>query len=239
MDLKATLASSYRNRLILIALAAMLYAAWCMYDALIGYPNKQEARRAFEQVREQYPDTYRNVQWPQLAEDNGWDGTVEPDEIDAWNIATQWIQFGIVFPIGAYCLFSLAMWQRRYVGADESRLYSHKLDGVTFDKITRIDAARWENKGIAVIYYDAGQGEQSLVLDDWKYQREPTDAIFDRLRENVGDDKITGLTEPTDTTDPTDTGDQEPKVPAEQGPIGTAAHPPADHPNDTSPTASG
>lgn len=234
MDLKATLASSYRNRLILIAVAAMLYSAWCTYDALYGYPKKERIYEKFVETQEKYPDTW-SAEWEKTATEQGWDTSNTPEAPGDWDIATQWIQFAVVFPIGAYCLFSLAMWQRRYIGADESKLYSHAMDGVTFDAVTRIDAARWESKGIAVIYYDAGQGEKSLVLDDWKYEREPSDAIFDRLRENIGEDKITGLTEPMDP-DAEDPGDGEDIAGQDQGDTGTQAE--ADRESDTKPTAS-
>jgi len=201
MDLKATIATSYRNRLLLIAIAALLYAAWCIYDATIAYPDKIDARQAFEKVQTEHPETWRTDEWPKLAEANGWDPTKEPEKLDAWNIRTQWIQFAIVFPIGSYCLYSMLVWSRRYVGADGEKLYSHTGDEIRFDRITNIDATRWENKGIAIVNYDIGQGEKSLVIDDWKYTREPSDQIFDRLRENVDADKFVGLAEKTEAAD--------------------------------------
>lgn len=235
MDLKATLANSYRNRLILIAAVTLLYSAWCLYDAMVAYPDKIEARERFEEVQAEHPETWKTTEWPRVAEQNGWDGTKEPDKMGAWNIATQWIQFGIVFPIGVYCLYSLTMWQRRYIGADDTKLYTHTGEEIPFDSITRIDAVRWETKGIAVIQYDTGQGIQSLILDDWKYTREPSDQIFDRLRENLDADQITGLTQPQAAQDAADAADD---AAADQAPADEAAgdQPPvdeADRPRDT------
>lgn len=189
MDLKATIAGGYRNRLILITLGAMLYAAWCLYDATKGYPDKQEIFQKYTKVQKENPDNWQEV-WAQKIKVTGW--PEQPKEVSDWNIKTQWIQFGIVFPIGAYCLFSLVVWSRRYVGADASKLYSHGGVEVPFDQITSVDAARWENKGIARVYYDG----KSILIDDWKYQREPSNAIFERVRENIDAEKISGLSEP-------------------------------------------
>lgn len=200
MDIKATIDTDlfgYRNRLLLIALGAMLYAAWCLYDARIGYPNKIEAREAFDAVKEEYPEDWKK-EWPKVAEANDWDPDREPDELSKGDITTQWLQFAIVFPIGSYCLFSVALWSRRYIGVDDTTLYSHGGVQVPFDQITRIDANRWETKGIAHVYYDIGSGERSILVDDFKYDREACGKVFARLRASVAEDKIEGLSEDED-----------------------------------------
>ena len=203
MDIKATIDTDtfgYRNRLLLIALGAMLYAAWCLYDARIGYPNKIEARDRFEEVKKEYPEEWKK-EWPKVAKENGWDPTKEPDELSEGDITTQWLQFAIVFPIGSYCLISVALWSRRYIGADDEKLYSHGGVEVPFDKITRIDATRWESKGISRVYYDLGVGEQNVLIDDFKYDRKTSNEVFTRVRDAVDDDIIDGLIENDDDVD--------------------------------------
>lgn len=221
MDLKATIAKGYRNRLILIALGALLYAAWCLYDALVGYPDGQRAREAFEQVQLEHPEDWKS-QWPAVADENGWDGTREPEEVSDMNIMTQWLQFAIVFPIGAYCLYSLAMWSRRYIGADDAKLYASGGVEVPYEKVVRVDAARWASKGIARVAYDLGHGEQDLIIDDWKYEREPSDGVYERLRQHVDADRFDGLggaDEPSDPQDPAPgaSGDDSPQASTGQG----------------------
>lgn len=203
MDIKATIdkeSFGYRNRLLLIALGAMLYAAWCLYDARIGYPDKIAAREAFEQVQDKHPDDWRTEEWPRVAKENGWDPTKEPEEKTKGDITTQWIQFAIVFPIGSYCLIAVALWSRKYVGVDETTLYANGGVEVPFDKITRVDAARWENKGIARIYYDLGSGEGNILIDDFKLDRQPANAVFNRIKEAIDDERIDGLSEVTEET---------------------------------------
>jgi len=192
MQLKATIANGYRARLLLIAIGALLYASWAVYDAEFKYPAKIEVRKKFEEIKQQYPETW-NQEWSKVAEANGWDPTKEPEELASKDITTQWVQFAITCPIGLYSLFSLMTWSRRFIACDNSGLASHGGVSVPFEKITRIDAARWENKGIAVIYYDLGQGEKSLILDDWKFERVSADQIFAMIREKVPEEKIHGL----------------------------------------------
>lgn len=203
MDLKATIDKEtfgYRNRLLMIALGALLYASWCLYDGLIKYPDQMAAYQAINEVKKDYPEDWKS-KWPEVAEDNGWDGTKEPDERTQGDITTQWLQFAIVFPIGMYCLFSVAIWSRRYVGADANTLYANGGVEVPFDQITRIDAARWENKGIARVYYTTGSAESNILIDDFKFERAPADAIFNRVKNAIDPDKIDGLSEAEDDVD--------------------------------------
>ncbi|MEM9348363.1 MAG: hypothetical protein AAGB26_17375 [Planctomycetota bacterium] len=211
MDIKATIdkeSFGYRNRLLLIALGAMLYAAWCLYDGMIGYPDQIEAYEAFNQLQADYPDNWRD-EWEEVAKDNGWDPTKEPDERTQGDILTQWLQFAIVFPIGAYCLISVGVWSRRYIGADDSTLYGNGGVEVPFDSITHIDANRWERKGIARVYYDSGAGEQSVLIDDFKYQRHPANEVFNRIKAAIDDDKIEGLSDEGDLAEGFDEADSD------------------------------
>lgn len=197
MDIKATIDKDtfgYRNRLILIAIGALFYAAYCVYDATVAYPDQIEAREAFNQLKTDHPEDWKQ-KWPEVAEANDWDPSKEPKERSQGDITTQWLQFAVVFPIGSYCLFAVALWSRRYVGVDETKFYANGGVEVPFDQITRLDATRWERKGISRVYYDTGTGEKSVLIDDFKYEREPADAVFDRIKEAIGEEKVVGLSE--------------------------------------------
>ena len=213
MDLKATIASGYRNRLLLITIGALVYAAWAFYDASYKYPAKQEQFQAYKQTQQENPKDW-NAVWAKKIEEKRAEGIEweeQPAEVTDMSVATQWILFGITFPVGTLGLISLIRWSRRYIGADQTTLYASGGVEVPFDKITTIDAVRWENKGIARVRYDTGSGERELVIDDWKYQREPSDQIFARLREHVDSEQIVGLAEPAEAEDG-DESDAEPSA---------------------------
>ncbi|MFK7789858.1 MAG: hypothetical protein AB8C95_10260 [Phycisphaeraceae bacterium] len=210
MDIKATIDTEtfgYRNRLLMIALGALLYASWCMYDGLIAYPDQIKAYEAINQVKKDNPEDWK-TKWPEVAKANDWDYTKEPNERTQGDITTQWLQFAIVFPIGAYCLFAVGTWSRRYLGVDKTTLYAHGNVEVPFDQITRIDASRWENKGIAKVYYKTSAGEGQVLIDDFKLERQPTDAIFNQIKNAVDPEIIEGLSEEDDAEE-TDTDEVE------------------------------
>jgi len=58
---------------------------------------------------------------------------------------------------------------------------------VTVDDIRRIDKRKWDKKGIAFLHYEVGQPPTAgvLKLDDFSYERKPTDEILERIEKNV------------------------------------------------------
>ena len=222
MDIQAKIdkeAFGYRNRLLLIALGALFYAALCVYDARVKYPDQIKANESIEQLKKDYPDW--KDRWPEVAEANGWDPTKEPKERTEGDITTQWWQFVIVFPIGTFCLFSVLIWSRRSIGIDDTKFYGYGGVELPFDQITRIDASRWDRKGIARVYYSVDDTEKSILIDDFKFERQPTNEIFKRLKEAVGEDKIEGLDNPdleddevADASDHAEKSDQAKEQPA-------------------------
>lgn len=196
MDLKATIDKDvfgYRNRLLLIALGALIWSALCVYDALEKYPAQIERRELFESTQKNHPKDWQD-RWAEVATANDWDPK-EPNKRSPGDIHTQWIMFAICFPIGTYCLISVGRWSRKYIGADETTLYANGGIEVPFDKITRIDASRWERKGIAYVYYDLGPSNGNVLIDDFKFERQAADAVFNRIKNAIDANQIEGLTD--------------------------------------------
>lgn len=187
---RATVANGYRWRLVIIGVIGVAYAGWAVYDATINYPAKQEKRVAFEQfVLDNGPDP---ALWAAEARRLGWP-IEEPKKIGENDILTQWILFGIAFPVGALHLVLWVLWSRRFVEGDEAGIKAEGGKAFTWDQVTAVDAQKWDRKGIAYVDYESDSGKGMVVLDDWKMEREPTDKIFDLLRENVPAEKISGL----------------------------------------------
>ena len=56
---------------------------------------------------------------------------------------------------------------------------------ITLDQITRIDKRLWDRKGIAYLDYEAPGRSGRIKLDDFVYDRTPTDAIYERIERSV------------------------------------------------------
>jgi hypothetical protein len=56
---------------------------------------------------------------------------------------------------------------------------------VPLNKIIALDRAAWDRKGIAYVEYDVNGINGRLKLDDFIYQRDPTDEIFKRIEASL------------------------------------------------------
>jgi hypothetical protein len=70
---------------------------------------------------------------------------------------------------------------------------------VSVDDIRRIDKRKWDKKGIAYLHYEIGQPPRAgvLKLDDFAYERKPTDDILDRVEKNALSSVTTEVASPT------------------------------------------
>jgi hypothetical protein len=75
---------------------------------------------------------------------------------------------------------------------------------ITLNQITNIDKTLWDRKGIAVLSYVADKGQAGkMKLDDFVYERPPTDAIVDRAEKALAATTAAAQAEtPTDNTTP-------------------------------------
>jgi hypothetical protein len=90
--------------------------------------------------------------------------------------------FGIVLP--PLSILLLARWL--YVSRGEYRLSGQTLSvpghpPIPFDMITAIDQRQWDRKGIAYVNYEVNKVHGRLKLDDFIYERRPTDEIYAQI----------------------------------------------------------
>jgi hypothetical protein len=153
--------SWYRRKWILIGLFALGWGWWSLYDGYVKYPRLN--REAIEDARRQgKPD-------PEKLPHGGYD--VPLNRVIGWSLQ----------PLGAFILFwgfYSSRGQYRFTG-DTLHVPGHP--PVSIDAIRAIDESKWDRKGIAYIDYDVNGTRGRLKLDDYAYEREPTDQIHDRI----------------------------------------------------------
>ncbi len=185
MSIRANIARHYLIRLGIIGLGAFGFGLWFLYDGAVGYPAKREIQLAYQQLKEQHPQEYPEL-WPKLARERGWPLEPQTEPLSEKDIMTQYIFAGITLPIGAFFLFGLLRNSRRWVEADDEGLRTSSGQRAAWDQIESVDKSRWQNKGIAFVHYRTnGQGGR-ILLDDWKFDREPTNQIMAELNKRLG-----------------------------------------------------
>ena len=167
----------YRMKHMVFSIVMIGLGFWFAYDGYIGWPghnqrvhdvkvgieqaqakgeNPKELKEELSKMREAYTETDILIQ--------------------------KLLAFSLPFAGLAYGIWTYRATRGRY------RLAGHTLEipghnPIEMVDIQRIDKTRWDRKGIAVVAYMAHhpRRERSFKLDDFAYQRKPTDEIVDRI----------------------------------------------------------
>jgi len=186
MSVRASISKGYIWRPGLIGLAALAAGGWFLYDGAVKYPRQQQMWQAYNQItREHVEDPNEAAKaWEELAAANGWP-TKKPVEKTDTDILTQKIIAGITGPIGLYFCFVFVTSRSKWVEADEQGLATNAGQRSSYESITSVDKSRWQSKGIAVVHYSGDGQAGRIVLDDWKFEREPIKRILQAVEERT------------------------------------------------------
>jgi len=153
-DVVARAGRYFRNTRYLISVGLIAMGLWFAYDGWVTYPREN-----------------------QKARDEGKDIMPHPGK----DIPLQRALGFALPPLGALLLLR---WL--YISRGEYRLAGHTLTvpghpPVPFEMITTIDKRQWDRKGIAYVEYEVNGAHGRLKLDDFIYERVPTDQIYDEI----------------------------------------------------------
>ncbi len=148
----------YRNTRILMVVILIGYGAWSLYDGYVKYPRDNEA--AARKKLEKLPHPDLDVPF------NQWLGIFLP-------------------PLGiAFLIWTLYNSRGEYRFANGT-LHVPGHPAVPVSGILKIDKTRWDRKGIAYIGYQTPAANGTLKLDDFVYDRGPTDKILEQIERAI------------------------------------------------------
>ena len=87
--------------------------------------------------------------------------------------------------MGIYFLATFILTRGRWVEADEQGVRTSSGQQMDYASIKSIDKSRWQRKGIAMVHYESNGQAGRILLDDWKYDREPTKRILEAIEERM------------------------------------------------------
>ena len=180
-------ASYYRMTRYIMVTLLLGMGLWFGYDGFKGWPNENtqitELAKKLDQLKkadEGKPspsEEYTKLSADPLAR--------KPIHTDFDIMLQKGLAFGL--PVAALLMF---LWAR-HNSRGEYRIAGQLLSvpghpNVPFAAILEIDKALWDRKGIAYVTYRSGAGKAKLRLDDFIYERDPTDEIYKRLEAYMG-----------------------------------------------------
>lgn len=201
---KATISSGYHWRVGLFAIICLVWSVLCFKDGLYTYPEQRRHAQAFQEARDQ--GILDSDLWRDQAQENGWDPDEDPGVAKSdFDFYAQFVMAAITTPLALIWGVGFILGTGRWIGLGPDGLITSWGQHVRFDVVTKLDKHRWQSKGIAVVHYKAGSQQLRLVLDDWKYRREPITIMVRTVEDHLSDDQIVGGTrETTKEQEPTD-----------------------------------
>jgi hypothetical protein len=188
MAVRANIDARFLSRLGLTGLALIAFALWFLYDGAFTYPGQRE--RALEYQKLEKED--RLDEWKELAKDRGWSTKDPGDPKNDLDIQVQFVIGGLLTAVGLFFFFRYFRARGKWIEATETGLRTSWGQHLEFDRVTSLGKKKWKSKGIAKIYYRQDGRKRRLVLDDWKYDADPTKAILLEVESHIDPGQIVG-----------------------------------------------
>jgi hypothetical protein len=197
-DIVARASKEYRIKRYLMVALLFGWGVWSLYDGYIGYPKKNQKIADIRSEIKKAEDAKDEAKAGKLAEELRKAGSPHSE-------GTFWSDVSLNRKIGwslipvSLALLAFALHNSR----GEYRLRGNIVNvpghpPVPLERVKSIDKADWDRKGIAYVDYELVNGATGTFrLDDFIYERKPTDDIFAVIEKHAGSDQASE--EPAET----------------------------------------
>ncbi len=182
MPNEARISPTWSKQKLLLGIFFIAFGAWFMRDAIVGYPRSNERWEAHNKLAQ----ANRESDWPAEAQRHGWTVTPPEKRYERSDIVMQYVMGGLLGAIGGLVLLYWATQKGRILRTDDEAVYTAAGTRVPFPAITDIDKRKWETKGIARVRYTIDGRLGRFVIDDYKFDTDPTRRILDEIEEKTG-----------------------------------------------------
>jgi len=188
MPVRANIDGQFLWRSALIPLFLLGFALWFLYDGTITYPKQRERALVYQELEEED----RIDEWKEIAKKNGWP-TKDPGKPKGdLDIKFQLVLAAVAAVPGLITLFFFLRARGRWIEANETGIRTSWGRQLEFGDIVSLNKKKWKSKGIAKITYGRNGRKSRVVLDDWKYEAEPTRAILREIESHLDLSQIVG-----------------------------------------------
>jgi hypothetical protein len=166
----------YRNVRYLMVLATFVMGVWFGYDGFVKWPRMNAEHQALVEHYKNDPQASREKSFKAVVEERG---LVEHNDMAI--LFQRVLTFAL--PLAGIALLIWMLYNSRgEYRFDGTVLHVPGHPPIPVGDISAIDRKRWDRKGIAYLEYaTAGGGVGRAKIDDFVYDRRPTDAIFKQV----------------------------------------------------------
>jgi hypothetical protein len=202
MDIRAENDPRYFYKFLVMGILALGGALWFLKDAVIGYPA--ELKQGFADFKTDYKAFFRDENRKAMSLEE-FEAVADPEKLLEWQryiekrdihngpaIVMQYIMAGVCSVLGLWLVSMPLRARGRWIRATDDGITSSWGESFQFDEVELVNKRSWRKKGIAKVTYVADNRRRTFVLDDYKFDRYPTDAILYELEQRIDAERITG-----------------------------------------------
>ena len=181
MPAEARVTTIWKQQKLFIGIFLIGFGLWFFADGKWFWPKSNERWLEHERLEKEK----RMDEWPGIAKSRGWK-TQPPEKYhDQEAIFMQLLIATLLAATGAIAILYWVSHKGRIVKTDAEAVYSPGGTRVPFEAITGLGVKKWESKGYATVRYEIDGRKGEFVLDDYKFDRDPTHAIFNEIKERL------------------------------------------------------
>jgi hypothetical protein len=181
MPAEARVTPIWKKQKLFVAVFLLAVSGWFLWDGKVGYPRSNERWLA----QEQHEKEGRSAEWPAYAASRGWTAEKPHKFYKSDDLNMQLGLSGLCAVLG---VIALAYWfaqKDRFLRSEADAVFTPSGVRVPFDSITGLGKKKWEDKGLATVLYEMDGRKGQFVLDDYKFDRDPTHQILAELEEHL------------------------------------------------------
>jgi hypothetical protein len=181
MPAEARISSIWKKQKLFIAIFLLALGGWFFYDGLVKWPFDNERWTKYEEF-----ENARNMAgWREYARSRGW-VTEKPHKFHTQSdLVGQYAFGGLLTLIGGIVLVYWLTQKGRVLRSEADAVITPAGTRVPFDAITGMGLKDWDAKGIARVRYQLDGKQGQFVIDDYKFEPDPTRQIFAEIEQRL------------------------------------------------------
>lgn len=181
MPAEAHISTVWKRQKLLVGLCVIAFGGYFFFDGIVTWPNSNVRWLKHKE----FEDAQDESGWEKYAAEHGWTSEVPHKFYDENAIKVQYLCGTLLVVLGGIVLTYWATQIRRIVKTDEEAVYTAGGTRVPFSAITGVGKKQWESKGIARIRYELDGRRGEFVVDDYKFDTDPSRTILKEIEEKL------------------------------------------------------
>jgi hypothetical protein len=181
MAVVARISAIWSKQKLFVAVFFLLIGAYFFFDGSFTYPRSNTRYKE----QERFEKSGQKEEWPAYAQAHGW-VTKKPEKFyDTGDIVGQFVFGGVAVVTGLLLYVYWLTQRKRQLKIEDGAVYTPSGARVPFASIRGLGKKRWDSKGIAIVRYEDNGRLLQFVVDDYKYETEPTRQILDTIEQQL------------------------------------------------------